>query len=234
MVSRSASSRSADHERATRERSLNRRTVLNAAVVLTRREGLWALSVRRLARELGVWPTAVQYHIESKERLIELIVEKVGGEVARPPAHGPWQERLRMYAHAVREALAAYPGIAEFLLTRGPAGPNGLRLAEVCLAILEDAGLSERDVMLAYVELNYLLIGAVHREQARSNPNSPETDVERRRRATADALRGIPPDALPRMHRAMPALQRLDADELFNWTLDLLIDALASRASAHT
>jgi len=205
--------------------TLSLRRVLDAALALTRAEGLQAVSMRRLADALGVRPTSVYHHLGGgKERLLELLVEHVGGTVRRPPDDGPWAGRLRLWAHAVRDALVAHPGLAGHLLDRGPAGPNGLRLAESALRALRDAGLDDRQQLHAYAELNHLVLVNVHRDQA--------GDIARGREATVRALQMVGPEDLPLLRRLFEEASSVSPTEHFDRALDLYlvgVEALADR-----
>jgi AcrR family transcriptional regulator len=205
--------------------TLSLRRVLDVALDITRSEGLDAVSMRRLADALGVRPTSVYHHLGSgKDHLLELIVEHVGGTVPRPSDEGPWADRLRQWAYAIREALLAHPGLAGYLLSRGPAGPNGLRLAESALTALRDAGVGTQDRLHAYAELNLLVLTSVHREQA--------GHLARSRAATIDALRRLGPDEVPLVRALLDEAASVTEPVHFDRALDLYLAGV--RAIADT
>src|SRR3989337_1069 len=91
---------------------LDRRRVLQAALGLADREGLDALTMRRLGNELGVDPMTVHHHVESKDRLLDGIAELLWEEVALPESSGDPAEALRGLARALRDLFRRHPPAA--------------------------------------------------------------------------------------------------------------------------
>jgi len=99
---------------------LTRDRVLGAAVALADREGAEALTVRRLADDLGVHPTSLYNHVPSKVAILDGVVERMFSELPAPdPQHG-WQDWVREFALAFRDLARAHPG-AFMVLSRRPA-----------------------------------------------------------------------------------------------------------------
>jgi AcrR family transcriptional regulator len=122
---------------------LTRQHIVSTAMAVVDRDGLKALSMRRLGAELGVDPMAVYYHIPNKEALLDAIVEAVMAGIDLSidnPAHS-CEERALAAARAYRDALLAHVNALPIVLQRGPATPVALRPVEVLLGILRDAGL---------------------------------------------------------------------------------------------
>ena len=129
---------------------LSRERILDAAVAVVADEGLDALSMRRLAQALDVWPMALYRYFEDKDALLDAIVERATAEVARPAAGGSPRQRMRELLHGAREALGGdAPGLGEWL-PRALFTAGGLRLTEEGLAILADAGLEPDEAALAW------------------------------------------------------------------------------------
>ena len=99
---------------------LTRDRVLLAAVALADREGAEALTVRRLADDLGVHPTSLYNHVPSKGAILDGVVERLFSEVEVPAAGGSWQEWVLAVAAGLRELARSHPG-AFMVLTRRPA-----------------------------------------------------------------------------------------------------------------
>ncbi len=79
------------------------------AVRIIDADGLDALTVRRLASELGVAAMTVYSYVSSKDELLDLVVDGVAGGVALPPAKGDWRERAEALAHSLRAVLLTHP-----------------------------------------------------------------------------------------------------------------------------
>jgi AcrR family transcriptional regulator len=128
---------------------LNRERIVTAAMELVDREGLQALSMRRLGAELGTDPMAVYHYLPNKQALLDAIVEAVMATVDLSldrPANAP-EERILIAARAYRDALLAHVNALPIVLAHGPATPVALRPVEVLVGILRDAGLSPRKAL---------------------------------------------------------------------------------------
>jgi AcrR family transcriptional regulator len=122
---------------------LTRERIVGEALALVDREGLGALSMRRLGAELGVDPMAVYYHIPNKDALLDAIVEAVMADIDldidRPS--DPAEERIVAAARAYRDAMLAHVNALPIVLSRGPRTPVAMRPVELLIGILRDAGL---------------------------------------------------------------------------------------------
>jgi TetR/AcrR family transcriptional regulator, tetracycline repressor protein len=125
-------------------KTLSRDRILEAALRLVDAEGIDALSMRRLAADLGVNPMSIYHHVSGKDALIAGLVEAVFSE-ARPPTpdEGTWQERVRQSARVYRRLVRAHPNLVLALLADAAAVSVGIiQIAEPVYAALDDAGLS--------------------------------------------------------------------------------------------
>ena len=110
---------------------LSRELVLSTALELVDRDGASALSMRRLAQELDVWPMAVYRYFRDKDELTAALVDAAADRI-EAPRRGSWRERLVALLRDARAALDA----------DGAAARD--RLADVALPILGEAGLDDR------------------------------------------------------------------------------------------
>lgn len=140
---------------------ITRQMVVEAAVRLVRAHGVEALSVRRLAGELDVWPTTIYHHVGgTKNGLLTLTLDALAGRFELPARDDrPWREALEVIAWSLRRRIAEYPGVAAYLLTAAAPGPNAQRIMERILELLvEQAGLSVSAAFDAYqVLMGYVL-----------------------------------------------------------------------------
>ncbi|GAA3014507.1 TetR/AcrR family transcriptional regulator C-terminal domain-containing protein [Kitasatospora albolonga] len=100
-----------------RREPLNRGRVLAAAVELADAIGIDALSMRRLAQELGVVPMALYKHVANKEQLLDGMVDAVLAEID-PVGEGPWRGVVRARVLSARAALLRHPWAARVIETR--------------------------------------------------------------------------------------------------------------------
>src|SRR5947208_5220887 len=92
-------------EAAAPAQKLSRERILEAAVDVVEREGLDALSMRRLAQELDVWPMSVYRYFRDKDELLDAVVGRAAERVSLPGEAGSWREQLRGLLHRTRELL---------------------------------------------------------------------------------------------------------------------------------
>src|ERR1700744_4969826 len=90
---------------------LDRSVVVAAAVRVAERGGVRSVTVRALAAELGLSTTAMYRYVDGKAELLNLIAEATLASVELPQS-GPWQQRIRAFAHSAREAMLRIDGIA--------------------------------------------------------------------------------------------------------------------------
>ncbi|HSX99107.1 MAG TPA: TetR/AcrR family transcriptional regulator [Streptomyces sp.] len=140
--------------------ALTRDLIVAEAVRLLDEEGPDALSMRRLGARLNAGATSLYSHVASKDELIELLVDRVYGEmeVPGPDAAQDWRACAARCAQGIRATILRHPWIAPMLGEAGVSlGPHSLRLTESMLAMLHTAGfrLDDADhavrILFAYV-----------------------------------------------------------------------------------
>jgi AcrR family transcriptional regulator len=119
---------------------LSREQVLDAALGLVDRDGVAALSMRRLGTELGVEAMTLYHYLPNKDALLDGIVERVLAQAETTRTDGPWDRVLADYARSLRATLLRHPGAAPIVATRPAVTPETLRAAERGLALLRGAG----------------------------------------------------------------------------------------------
>ena len=213
-VRRSASRRK---RRATTGAPLKREQIVSTALGLVDREGLKALSMRRLGAELGVDPMAIYYHIPSKHALLHAIVEAVMAEIDLSVDHReePPEMRVLCAAHAYRDAMLAHVNALPILLTHGPSTEAALRPVELLIGILRDAGLPPAE---AFSGMN--TIAAAVRGFVGMIASSSEGKPTREELEAMD--RSFPAIEFPHLREAMPF-----ASEFADYGFDFGIRALA-------
>ena len=196
---------------------LSRERILTVAAQLAEDEGLEALSMRRLAQELDVWPMSLYTYFRDKDELLDAIAAHAAGAVALPDEADTWRERLRSLLRGVRDAVAGDPagaGLARAFLT-----PEALRLSEAALAILDEAGFARRDAVSAWRALWAYTYGFATFRVA-------ETPAEARRRTRA-AIAALPDDDYPTLLAAVQEMSSALSDEdEFDHGLELLLDGI--------
>jgi AcrR family transcriptional regulator len=121
---------------------LTRERVLQAGLGLVDREGVEALTMRRLGKELGVEAMSLYGYVTNKQDLLDGVLARVYEEMPRYiAAPGPWEQRLRVIARQFRQVLLRHPNVVSLVAARPVTSEGGLHLVESALAELRDAGL---------------------------------------------------------------------------------------------
>jgi AcrR family transcriptional regulator len=213
--------------RAKRRARLNRERVLGAAIALADEAGVESLTMRKLAKELGVEAMSLYNHIASKDDMLDGIVEIVFSEIEPPPRGADWKTAMRRRAVSTREALARHPWAIGLMESRMWPGPANGRLHDSMLGCLRRAGFSVEMAVHAYSVQDSYIYGFVLQEKGFA--------VQRERLpADAESLTKVMLPQLPR-ERYPYIAETVDgyvtgasyefADE-FEFGLDLILDAL--------
>jgi AcrR family transcriptional regulator len=209
---------------------LSREAIVDAALRVVDREGAEALSMRRVAMELGTGPASLYWHVSSKDELINLVVDRVVGEIEPPrPDPARWQEEFRGWALRTREVFRRHPGVGGLTLGRVPVGPNLVRLAEASLALLRGAGIPDR--IAAYApDLLGLYLGAFAYEESLGFPSPTGEDLppEQIVQMIRDYFASVPADRFPNVHATLDDLVSGGPDQRFELGLEIIMRGFAS------
>ena len=202
---------------------LTRDAVVAVARRIVDEDGLDALTLRRLAAELGVMPNALYSHVTSKAALLDLLMDDVAGEVEPPdPDAVEWREGLRALFASTRKTVGAAPELAPLFLSRASRGPNALRLGEVTLELLARGGIEGAAAVKALRMLLVYAFGYAAFAAARADDADAATRARRAERAFATD------QSLPRMIAVATDLARAPGEAGFDEGLEALIRGLTA------
>jgi AcrR family transcriptional regulator len=170
---------------------LTRDRVLHAALELADAEGVEALSMRRVAKAVGVEAMSLYNHVKNKDDLLDGLVDLVFGEIEPPRPGTPWQDAMRRRAISTRDALKRHPWAIGLMEARSAPGPNNLRLHEAVLRCLREAGFSIDQTARAYSIQDSFIYGFALQEKALPAFDSAEVGAQVAERILA---RGPYPD----------------------------------------
>jgi AcrR family transcriptional regulator len=125
-----------------RRAPLSRDRVLRAAVDLADRAGIEALSMRRLADELGVVPMALYKHVAHKEELLDSMIDVVVAEIDPPERDTDWKSAVRKRILSAREALLRHPWASRVIEARTNPTPDVLAYMDSMIALFTENGFS--------------------------------------------------------------------------------------------
>ncbi|PCC72937.1 transcriptional regulator, TetR family [Nannocystis exedens] len=222
MSSKKSSGRKAGRGKPARREPLSRERVLRAAVELADEEGLAALSMRRLAQALGVEAMSLYNHVESKDDVLDGMVDLVVGEIEAPEVGGDWKAAIRRRAVSAHAVLLRHRWAPQLVVSRLNIGPAMRRYVDATLGCLHAAGFSYALADRAWNAIDSHIYGFTLQEL--NFPLAPGEYAA----AAQQFLPLIPPEQYPHMH----ALSQLviagkhDGLQDFTFGLDLLLDGL--------
>ena len=211
-----------------RRKPLARGRVLEAAVGLADQGGLTDLSMRKLARELGVEAMSLYNHVANKDDLLDGMIDVVFGEIESPAVDGDWKEELRKRALSTRAALNRHRWAIGEMEGRTSHGPNSLRLHDAVLGCLRRAGFSPELAVHAYSVQDAYIYGFALQEvdMAQETPEDFAAEAGRQMRDYSDQLADHP--YLIEVVGGYVAEHGYDYDAEFLFGLDLILDGIES------
>jgi AcrR family transcriptional regulator len=147
----------------------SRAQIVAVAVELADKEGFEAVSMRRVAQELGAGTMTLYHYVANKDELVTLMVDAVMGEILVPPGELPseWRPAMAAIAKNSRDALRNHRWMLD-RLGDGRPGPNGMRHFEQSLEAMAGAGISARATFEAIVLVDEYVFGFAIREAQES------------------------------------------------------------------
>lgn len=138
---------------------LSRDRILERAVQIADAEGVEALTMRRLADDLGFEAMSLYRHVRNKEDVLGGMLDIVLGEIESPAAEGEWDAAIRRSAISVSDVLQRHAWATDVLMS--PAGIRPARLAYMndLLGRLREAGFSADTTYTAYHALDAHIFG---------------------------------------------------------------------------
>jgi AcrR family transcriptional regulator len=135
-----------------RPRAVSREQIVAAADMIARRDGIGALTMRRLCAELGVTAPAVYRHFPAKELIEDQVIDDVIRRIDLPgPEAGDWADRLRRCFVSAHDVVAPYGGLAARMAREMPRSPSVQRNTAYLRELLAGAGLGEDDAVKVVV-----------------------------------------------------------------------------------
>jgi len=213
-------------KRATRPARLDGGAIVDAAIRVIDADGLDALTMRRLGREMGVDPTAMYRHFRNKDELQLAICDRLLGEMlASLEPQADWRATLRDMAWKAWQTYHRHPHLAHLLSLSPEVLDQHERLSEVALTALSQAGLSDPDAAYSY----HVFVGYTS-GFASASAQTAEGDVSTAWRRSYALL---PETEFPTLVRLAPVLFP-DVEEQFRFGVELFLDGVERLAAPAT
>ena len=209
-----------------RRKPLTRERVLHAAVALADEGGFESLTMRKLAKELGVEAMSLYNHCASKADLLDAMIDIVFSEIEPPSTEVDWKTALRERALSTRTALLRHRWAIGLMEGRSNHGPANLRLHDAVLGCLRAAGFSIEMAVHAYSVQDAYIYGFALQETDMSSQTPTDFAAEAQRQMRDyEAVLGDYPH-LVEVVGGYVAKEGYDYDKEFAFGLDLILDGL--------
>ena len=206
---------------------LSRERALTAAVALADVEGLGSLTMRRLARDLGVEAMSLYHHVANKEDILDGMVELVFREIELPAPQDDWRPAMHRRAVSVRTTLKRHPWAISIMQSRSSPGPAALGHLDAVIGCCRRAGFSVEMAAHAVSLIDSYVYGFVLQEV-----NLPAAET--------GGVEGVVESVMPTLERDYPHLAELTIGYVmqpgysygaeFDYGIGLVLDGLQAAA----
>jgi AcrR family transcriptional regulator len=196
--------------------TLDREAVFDAAIGLLDAEGVEALTMRRLASELGVSAMAPYRYVRSKDELLMVLVDRLAARLVMPPRPAAPKDALLVLWSTIYDSLVEHPWVPEVLARRRLMAPSVLGAIEEIHAALHAAGLGTGAAVRAYRLMWNFTLGAL---LVRAGASAEGPSQQRELRSAPD------PERFPMLAAAAAAWTAARDRDTYRDDLDGLIDA---------
>ena len=201
--------------------------IVAAAFAVADDAGLDAVSMRSVARRLGVEAMSLYHHVPGKEALLDAVAEEFTTAIGDPAPGGSWREALRANAEATLRELRAHPWALAIVDSRATPGPRLLAHHDAVLGALRAGGLPVELAAHAYAVVDAFVFGTALTER-----NLPFDAAD----GAAEFAAGFElPATLPHLAEVVASLlagDRYEFADAFEFGLELILDGLERRRAA--
>jgi len=221
---------------AARRSPLDRTRIVRAAIRIGDAEGLEAVSMRRIARDLRTGAMSLYRHVPDKDALISLMIDEVIGEEQIPAApSGDWRSDLRQVADQMWALAQRHPWYPEAVMERPPLTPHGVAALEYTLSILDGYGLaiSDRMAIVATLSNTVTAVAINAAAEARTRARLRMTEDEMMSSAGAYLTRIAESGEFPRfgqyLGEFLAGVEAPDEQSELRMAVELILDGVAAR-----
>lgn len=215
---------------------LSRERIVDAAVRLADSDGIRAVTMRRVAEELGFEAMSLYHHVADKNALLAGMAEAIVGEVAMTGAairRDDWRDTVRARCLAARRIMLDHPWAPGLISQQTESPPTAFMLFEELVGTLIDAGFDYNLAHRAIHSLGSLVLGFTH-ELFDADPSTGEEIDEEAMLAMAEGMPHLLQLAQMGPHESDGSLSTCDTQAEFEFTVQLILDGLEARRVALT
>jgi AcrR family transcriptional regulator len=196
---------------------LTRESIVATAIRIADAEGLDAVSLRGISKQLGVHVTSLYHYFPTKEAVLEGMMATLLAEAELPTGKLKWQDWVRNYAQAIRGLARLHPGAFQLFQRNSAQGQHAMESLESAIAAFRAGGFEVKSIPPAIRATNLLVLGLVIDDLARHMYGEDETRINE----LAEA-----------QYPNITELRQLDeGNDPFPFLLDVLVDGLQANKS---
>jgi len=210
---------------------LSRELIVRAAITLADEGGLDEVSLRKVAAALNAGPMRLYGYIETKDELLDLMVDEIYGEITQPEKSAGWRAGLRHVAHGIRGAAKRHEWFIDLLSGRPHQGPNSLAHMEATLTTVDDRFPTIDHVMGVVGAVMAYVYGAVRSEitEIRAERSSGMTEEQWQMASGPYIERMLATGRFPTLAKVIYEGSQSDPAQVFDAGLDYVLDGIAAR-----
>jgi AcrR family transcriptional regulator len=212
-------------------RTLSREAIVDVALELLDAEGLDAVTMRRVADELGTGPASLYAHVSDKDEMVALVLDRVIGEVVVPEVIDPkrWQEQLKDITRSTRATFGRHRDVAKASLGNVPTGEGALPVMNAIVGVLLAGGVTPQVASLSVDILALYATAAAYEESLETFPKAgDQAGADAFHEELKDFFGSLPADRFPHLVALAEPLTSGDGDHRFEFGLDILVRGIAS------
>lgn len=196
--------------------------IVQGAIGIANRDGIESLSMRKLARLLGVEAMSLYNHVANKDAVLDGMVELVAVEIELPPVGGDWKSAIRKRTISTHQVLLTYPWASALFVSRINIGPAMLRYADTTIGYLHAAGFSYAQTDYCWNMIDSYMYGFTL--QALNFPFEPSEFKD----VAKDFSPQVPKEQYPFLHALSEQIISGTHDGIqdFTFGLDLILDSI--------
>jgi AcrR family transcriptional regulator len=203
---------------------LSREAVVAAARTIVARDGIEALTMRSVARELEASPMSLYRHVRDKDELLVLLLDQLAAELPRPDLPSDPRERLHAACRTIRDGLHEHPWIVDVLAGGDLIAPSILWLMEEIVAAFVACGLSYAEAADGYRAVWQFTVGELMVRRGLDH-----VATLGRPPFVVGVLMGVDERELPTLHALRPYWAPARASDSYDHGLAALLDGLIQR-----
>lgn len=200
-----------------KNRLLNKSTIAAAALRIADAEGFPAVSMRRVAQDLGVGTMSLYYYAKSKAELISAMDDALMAEVLVPILPEDWREALTAIALRTRDVFVRHPWVLSSMQS-APPGENATLHMEQCLQALAKTSMTTEEKLTLLALVDDFVFGYTLRETA----DDPVVDIDAAKKRLATG-------AYPELKKAFGKELRMSIPNRFDLGLEAIFEKFSER-----